>query len=161
MKIEVLICLFLTVVIIGCGSATKYTNIFPARLLTQPTIKIYKDFSFNTSNYYTFSVVAASYVSDKANIGGILEQHMLFNLRNAFEEHGYTFVTMDKNPDFIVTVDGSAPYHEIKTDAVGVPIPKWVPGTHIAAHSQFRTDFNLNTIGDIQLISWGVYSDND
>jgi len=155
----VLLYVSIFLMLVGCAT-TKVTNVTPLNHCAKPLIQIYKDPAFDESKYRTFSVFSSSLINDKAQIrnqlgGEILEKQMLFSLRNSFEERGYKFVELNKSPDFLVTIDGAAPYKETYVPPQTVMMPYWVPGQTITTQHRTSGSFNLNAYNDY---GWGTYS---
>lgn len=147
----------------GCFSSQGYslsnveiTNFTPAYLEIGPRITYYEDPMFNAKPYRTFSVFPNSILSENSSIAGILEKQMLYALRNSFEELGYRFVDIDSQPDFVATLDASAPYREINVPPQSVTLPHWVPSQTIRTNIDSYGTFNWRTFGDYGS-TWGSW----
>jgi hypothetical protein len=155
---SVLLYVTIFLMLFGCAT-TKVTNVTPLNLYGKPLIQTYKDPIFDEFKYKTFTVIPSSLISDKSQIknqpgGEILEKQMLFSLRNFFEVKGYKFVELDKSPDFLVTIDGSAPYKESYIPPQTVMLPYWVPGQTITTQNRTSGSFDLYTYNNY---GWGTY----
>jgi len=151
--------LLIAVMLMVIGCAVIPTNLKPAYLKLEPILHSYKDPALDVSKYKTFSVFPSSIISDETALkSGILEKQMLFALRNAFELHGYKFVELNQSPDFLVTIDGSAPYRETYVPPQTVTIPQWVPGQTITSYGTVSGSFNYNTYGSYSSQGWGTLS---
>ena len=96
-----------TLLLIGCATTPRVTNLRPAALCSEPPVPSYLDPSTKAATYRTFSVSPSSALWQETELGGgvVEKQMLLFALRNAVEEiGGYRFVALDKSPDLLVTV---------------------------------------------------------
>jgi len=151
--------LYIAVILIVTGCATtQVTNLTPVYLKSESSVQSFKDPALEESIYKTFSVFPISLIIDKTQLGGILERQMLFLVRNIFEELGYKFVQMDQSPDFLVTIDASAPYKETYVPPQIVTVPYWVPGQTITTNVSSSGTFNFYTSGRSSLSGYGTYS---
>jgi hypothetical protein len=124
----ILIFLFLWTV---TGCANSISNLEPALLTIAPKVQTYRDPSFNTELYKTFSVLPYSDITKEKKLNPILEKQMLFALRNIIEGLGYLFVNPDKSPDLLITIDSSMDYKEFDIPARQIYVPRWVPDQEI------------------------------
>ena len=92
----------------GCG-ATRH-NLSPLALVGPPAVRTDRSPDLDSAKFYTFSVFPVSKFSSTAGLkAGSYEDEMLFIVRCAFEARGFTFVAVNENPDFLVTVDTDMP----------------------------------------------------
>lgn len=130
------------VLLLCAGCEDRYAldmpgNMKEAALRLTPSVQAYRDTGFRSDHYTTFSLVPASALSDKARLNGILEKQVLFLLRCALEHRGYRLADSDEEPDLLISVDGSAPYHETEIPSRSVVLPQWVPGrtSYVSAYT--------------------------
>lgn len=144
--------------VVSACAHMRTTNLSPAMLELEPSVQLYEDPAFDATGYQTFSVFSSSLISEKIQLGGvILEKQMLFALRNVFEELGYKFVELDLSPDFLVTLDASAPYKEIYITSQIISIPYWFPSHQLSIHGTTSGLFNYKTLGGYSSYGWGAY----
>jgi hypothetical protein len=128
----------LLVACLGCAPSGNrggevYDNFAPLNLDRYPSVQTLKDLAFSAGGYKTFSVFSPSLASSTPRISGLLEQNMLFQLRNALEVRGYRFVEPTQSPDFVVTIDGGVEHHDQYVPPQTVLAPVFVPGRMITS----------------------------
>jgi Domain of unknown function (DUF4136)/PDZ domain len=143
----------------GCGPSEQITNLSPVYLDFNPTVTTYEDPNATNINWYqTFSVFPYSFIEKESNTNPILQQQLLFYVRNLFEEHGFKFVQLNEEPDFLLTVDASSKYQETYVPPTSITLPVWVPGQTITSESSTNGNLNFNTFGDVNTNGWGNYN---
>jgi hypothetical protein len=110
--------------------------------------------------YRTFAVFPYSVLDTLTQRNPILDQQLLFYVRNLLEEKGYKFVQLNEEPDFLVTVDAHSQYYENYIPPQSVTLPSWVPGKTITVQGSSTGNFNFNTFGDLNSYGWGNWSQN-
>ena len=96
-------------------------------------MKIIKTSSLDNSQLRTFSVVPVSSLKKGLLLTDeIIEMHMLFFLRNAFEFRGYRHVDKAENPDFLATIDGLVSFKPDDCLPEALTSPSWLPRQEIS-----------------------------
>jgi len=125
--------LLIVAVILLAGCAPFASNLSPVFPKTKPQMKIIKTPSLNNSQLRTFSVVPVSCLKKGPLITNeIIEMHMLFFLRNAFEFRGYRYVDGTENPDFLATIDGLVSFKPNDCLPKALTSPAWLPAQAIS-----------------------------
>ncbi|MCM8813903.1 MAG: DUF4136 domain-containing protein [Candidatus Omnitrophica bacterium] len=148
----------IAVLLAGCASTSRVTNLSPAYLYGNPAVSSYKSPEADISGYQTFSVFPQSLISEKTEMNEILEKQMLFFLRNQLEAKGYRFVELNENPDFVATINVSSKYETSYVPPQTVTLPQWVPGQSVTTYGTSSGTFNYNTYGSYSSYGWGNYS---
>jgi len=152
--------LLIIVGLVGCknGEGDNAAQLQPLNLASKPTIRTLKSAEFPDGKYQTFSVVSSSVIFGKSSLTDSQEKQMLFALRNVLEFIGYTFVSLDENPDFVATVDGSAEYRESYVEPSVITVPRYVPAKTITSNSTSTGNFNYSTWGNYSSYGWGSWT---
>jgi hypothetical protein len=96
-------------------------------------MKIIKTSSLDNGQLRTFSVVPVSSLKKGLLLTNeIIEMHMLFFLRNAFEFRGYRYVDKAENPDFLATIDGLVLFKPDDYLPEALTSPSWLPRQEIS-----------------------------
>jgi hypothetical protein len=120
--------LLIVAVILLAGCAPFASNLSPVFPRTKPQMKIIKPSSLDISQFRTFSVVPVSGLKKGPLLTNeIMELHMLFFLRNAFEFRGYRYVDRTENPDFLATIDGLVSFKPDDYLPKALTSPAWLP----------------------------------
>jgi len=141
----------------GCATQVPVTNLTPAYLYLAPSISAYQDPDAQIDRYQTFSVFPFSALSKDAANNEILEKQLLFLLRNTFENRGYRFVSLDGQPDFVVTINANASYQTSYVPPSSIQLPVWIPGRTITSYGTTNGTFNFSTFGAGASYGWGNY----
>lgn len=120
--------LLIVTLIFLAGCAPFASNLSPVFPKTKPQMRIIKSPSLDNSQFRTFSVIPVSLLKKGLLLTNeIMEQHMLFFLRNAFEFRGYRYVDGTENPDFLATVDGLVSLKPDDYLPKALTSPVWLP----------------------------------
>ncbi len=128
--------LLIVAIILLAGCAPFASNLTPVFPKTKPRMKIIKNPSLDNSQFETFSVVPVSRLkSGPLLTNEILEQYMMFFLRNALEFRGYRYVDRAEHPDFLATVDGLVSFQQSGYLPKALTSPAWLPVKNISKTS--------------------------
>jgi len=120
--------LLIVAVILLAGCAPFASNLSPVISITKPQMKIFNAPSLDTSQFSTFSVVPVTRLKKGPLLTNeIMELHMLFFLRNAFEFRGYRYVDVAEKPDFLATIDGLVSFKPDDCLPKALTSPAWLP----------------------------------
>ncbi|HEY9167801.1 MAG TPA: DUF4136 domain-containing protein [Candidatus Kryptonia bacterium] len=153
-------CFLVALWLAGCSTSQRLTNLTPAYLYLEPSVTAYENPSSDISSYKTFAVFPYSVVDSLTQTNPILEQQLLFYVRNLFEQQGYRFVQLNDHPDFLMTVDGRSQYQERYVPPQSMTLPYWVPSKTITVEGFSSGNLNFNTFGDINSFGWGNWTEN-
>lgn len=134
-------------------AATTTTNLTPAALEVEPSVKVEVALDTVMKDRQTFTVTPLSQLSDEAQATGITAQHITFQARNYMELLGYRFVESRSEADLEVLVDASSKYSEIYIPPSQYSVPRYVPGNTATASSR-STGTYAGSGG------WGSYTGN-
>lgn len=146
--------------IAGCSPSQRVTNLTPAYLYLEPSVTAYENPNSDVSSYSSFSVFPFSVIDSSSRTNPILEQQLLFYVRNLFEQQGYKFVGLKDHPDFLVTADARSQYRERYIPPQSVTLPYWVPSQTITVRGSSNGNVSLNTFGDLNSFGWGNWTEN-
>ncbi len=119
--------LLIVAVILLAGCAPFTSNLSPVFPKSKPQMRIIKTPSLDNSQLKTFSVVPVSRLKKGPLLTNeIMEMHMLFFIRNAFEFRGYRHVDGAENPDFLVTIDGLVSFKPDNSLPKALTSPAWL-----------------------------------
>jgi hypothetical protein len=146
-----------SVVAVGlAGCATPAPNLAPAFLLAKPSVRTFRDPSMDARPHRTFSVFPLSAVQKPPAMGEIMEQQMLFFLRNLLEGKGYVFVEPGQHPDMFATILVKSEYHDLNAAPELQSVPVWHPDPPtMAGASAASWAFSATTSGSS---GWGTWS---
>lgn len=120
--------LLIVAVILLAGCAPFASNLSPVFPKTKPKMRIIKTPSLDNGQLKTFSVVPVSRLKKGPLLTNeIMELHMLFFLRNAFEFRGYRYVDVAEKPDFLATIDGLVSFKPNDCLPKALTSPAWLP----------------------------------
>jgi len=134
----------------SCATTLVYTHMNPLLSVEGPVVRASRAMRADFSEYGTFSVVPFSIDGDK--MPEIMEEKLLFFLRNCFELVGYTFVKLADDPDFLVTGYVESEYRESYVPPSTYSMPRWVPGQTITSYGY------LSGVYGQYSQAWGTYS---
>lgn len=126
--------LLLSLILFSCVPAV--TNMSPAFHYNEPVTLIHKEPDAQLEKYKTFSVIPLSMIDKEYRVNPIVENQLLFQIRNLFESKGFTFV--EKEPDFVVTLWSDIKYESIKVPPSTITIPRYVPGQTIPMFGSYN-----------------------
>lgn len=94
---------------------------------------------FNTRNDQTFTIISASNIFKEIKMNEIEEQYIMLFLRSIMELKGYKYVSADKNPDLILSINASNEYSEYYVPPSTISLPKFEPGTTLTTYGNFNS----------------------
>lgn len=144
----------------SCVPSARITNLTPVYLYQEPTVTAYENPNSNMNWYRTFAVFPYSVLDTVTKRNPILDQQVLFYVRNLFELKGYKFIQLNEVPDFLITVDANSQYSENYVPPQQVTLPSWVPGKTVTVQGSSTANFNFNTFGDLNSYGWGSWTQN-
>jgi hypothetical protein len=125
--------LLIVAVILLAGCAPFASNLSPVFPKTKPQMRIIKTPSLDNSQLRTFSVFPVTRLKKGPLLTNeIMEMHMLFFIRNAFEFRGYRYVDGAEKPDFLATIDGLVSFKPDDCLPKALTSPAWLPGQGIS-----------------------------
>ncbi|MFZ2492852.1 MAG: DUF4136 domain-containing protein [Thermoanaerobaculia bacterium] len=142
--------------IFACVEVTEFANIRPAVLQTEPLVSSYLDPGSDLAKYETFAAFPYSAIGQADGMNPIMEKQLLFFVRSQLELRGYKFVSLQDDPDFLITTSVKSTFSEVHIPPQQVSVPVWKPGTIITTQLASSGTLAVNLPGEPG--TWGTYS---
>lgn len=143
------------------GAANPYSRLDKAvgedELEVEPRVRVLQAPGASFKRYRTFAVVPRSSWTKAPEMNPIIEQQLLFLLRNTLEARGYMAVDVSENPDLIATALLISSYKESYVPPESYSVPVWNSGQTSTSNTQSSGNANAYGSGGY---AWGTYSGN-